>query len=80
MGRSSSTINQRLAAIRKLATDAADNGLMPPELAAGIARVQGLAEHGVRVGSWFTKEPDNALLAAPDTSLLKGMATRPLGT
>jgi len=34
-----STINQRLSAIRKLALEAADNGLVDPHLAAGIARV-----------------------------------------
>jgi hypothetical protein len=35
-----STINVRLAAIRKLAREAADNSLLAPELAAGIARVR----------------------------------------
>jgi hypothetical protein len=38
---SPSTINQRLSAIRKLAMEAADNGFMPPELAAAISRVRG---------------------------------------
>jgi site-specific recombinase XerD len=33
-GRSSSTINVRLAAVRKLVAEAADNGLIDPELAA----------------------------------------------
>ena len=67
---SSSTINQRLAAIRKLATEAADNGLMAPELASGIARVKGVPTRGVRVGNWLTKEQAEQLLAAPDTSIL----------
>src|SRR5215467_9310672 len=35
------TINVRLAAIRRLAYEAADAGLLSPELAAGIRRVKG---------------------------------------
>ena len=36
-----STINVRLAAVRRLAHEAADTGLLSPELAAGIGRVTG---------------------------------------
>ena len=36
-----STINVRLAAVRCLAYEASDSGLLSPELAAGIARVKG---------------------------------------
>src|SRR5487761_2545532 len=36
----SSSIVIRMSAIRKLAAEAADNGLLAPELAAGIARVR----------------------------------------
>ena len=36
-----STINLHLAAVRRLAFEAADTGLLSPELAAGIARVKG---------------------------------------
>lgn len=46
LGLASSTINVRLAAIRKLASEAADNGLLDPVLAAGITRVKG-AKQGV---------------------------------
>jgi hypothetical protein len=35
------TINQQLAAVRRLAHEAADAGLLSPELAAGISRVKG---------------------------------------
>ena len=51
---------------------------MRPELAAGIARVRGVPQHGVRVGNWLTKEQAEALLAAPDTSTLKGTRDRAL--
>lgn len=37
----SSSINNRLSAIRKLATEAADNGLIAGEVAAAIGRVKG---------------------------------------
>jgi site-specific recombinase XerC len=39
-GLGSSSIIIRMSAIRKLAVEAADNGLLAPELAAGIARVK----------------------------------------
>jgi hypothetical protein len=35
------TTNVRLAAVRRLACEAADTGLLMPELAAGIRRVKG---------------------------------------
>jgi hypothetical protein len=35
------TVNVRLAAVRRLAYEAADSGLLSPELAAGIQRVKG---------------------------------------
>lgn len=47
-GLSASSINQRLAAIRKLVSEAADNGLIAPELAAGVAKVKGAPQLGVR--------------------------------
>jgi len=36
------TINLRLAAVRRVAYEAADSGLLSPELAAGIRRVKGI--------------------------------------
>jgi len=49
-GLGSSSISVRMSAIRKLAAEAADNGLLAPELAAGIIRVKGIKSAGVRVG------------------------------
>src|SRR3990170_2039759 len=37
-GLSSATINQRMSAIRKLAAEAADNGLIPQDTANGIGK------------------------------------------
>ena len=48
----SSTINLRLSAIRALAMEAADNGLVDPHLAAGIARVKEVTSGGGRTGNW----------------------------
>ena len=49
-----STINVRLAAVRRLAYEAADTGLLSPELVAGIRRVKGVPQLGRRVGNWLS--------------------------
>ena len=41
-----STINLRLAAVRRVAYEAADSGLLSPELAAGIRRVKEFVDWG----------------------------------
>ena len=51
-----STINVRLAAVRRLAYEAADTGLLSPDLAAGIRRVNGAKRLGVQIGNWLTVE------------------------
>jgi integrase len=56
------TINLRLAAVRRVAYEAADSGLLSPELAAGIRRVEGVRRIGVRLGNWLTAEQGRSLL------------------
>jgi integrase len=56
------TINLRLAAVRRVAYEAADAGLLSPELAAGIRRVKGVRRIGVRLGNWLTPEQGRRLL------------------
>jgi integrase len=56
------TINLRLAAVRRIAYEAADAGLLSPELAAGIRRVKGVRRIGVRLGNWLTPEQGRRLL------------------
>lgn len=68
----SSTINLRLAAVRRLAYEAADAGLLSPDLAAGIRRVKGAKKHGMRIGNWLTAEQGRALLSTFDRSSLRG--------
>jgi len=70
------TINLRLAAVRRLAFEAADTGLLSPELAAGIACVKGAKRIGVRLGNWLTADQSRNLLAAPDVQTLKGRRDR----
>ncbi len=57
------TINLRLAAVRRVAYEAADSGLLSPELAAGIRRVKGVRRIGVRLGNWLTIEQGKRLPA-----------------
>jgi site-specific recombinase XerD len=57
-----STINVRLAAVRRLAYEASDSGLLSPDLAAGIRRVKGAKRLGVRIGNWLTLDQSKALL------------------
>ena len=75
---SSSTINQRLSAIRKLAMEAADNGFMPPEQASAISRVKGAKQAGIRTGHWLTREQAERLISTPDPTRLRGLRDRAL--
>jgi site-specific recombinase XerD len=71
-----STINQRLAAVRRLAYEASDAGLLSPELAAGIRRVKGVKQLGVRLGNWLTAEQGRAPIEAPAMETLRGKRDR----
>jgi site-specific recombinase XerD len=75
-GLSPASINLRMSAIRKLAQEAADNGLVDQNMANGIARVRGVKSQGVRAGNWLTKEQAQALLETPDITKLKGLRDR----
>jgi integrase len=66
------TINLRLAAVRRLAYEASDNGLLSPELVAGIRRVKGAKRLGHPVGNWLTAEEGQRLVDAVRTDTLRG--------
>jgi integrase len=66
------TINLRLAAVRRIAYEAADSGLLSPELAAGIRRVKGVRRIGVRVGNWLTADQSKRLLSTSNRNDLRG--------
>ena len=62
-GLAANTINQQLAAVRRLAHEAADAGLLSPDLAAGISRVKGVKQLGHRSGSWLSLEQSSDVLS-----------------
>ena len=72
------TINLRLGAVRRLAYEASDCGLLSADLTAGIRRVKGVKKLGVRLGNWLTAEQGQALWQAPDAQRLKGRRDRAL--
>jgi integrase len=77
-GVSPSSINQRMLAIRRFAREAADNGLLDPQLAGGIVAIKGVKYQGRRTGNWLTREQAQSLLDSPATRRLKGIRDRAL--
>ena len=75
-GLGSVSINVRITAVRKLAVEAADNGLLAPDLAAGIARIKGVRSKGVRVGNWLSVQQAQTLLDTPDIRAKKRLRDR----
>lgn len=64
--------------MRRLAYEAADSGLLGPDLAAGIRRVKGAKRLGVRVGNWLTAEEGKSLLATEIDEILRSRRNRAL--
>ncbi len=73
---SSATINQKLSAIRKFATESEDNNLIDSRIANGIRAVKGVPFRGRRTGNWLTKEDAQRWLNAPNVKTLKGVRDR----
>ena len=73
LGLAAGTINQRLAAVRRLAYEAADSGLLSPELAAGIRRVKGVKQRGSRSGNWLNGDQSRLLLEKSDGESLRSV-------
>ncbi len=67
-----STVNVRLAAVRKMVTEAKRNGMLSAEEADDLTEVPNVRQQGTRLGNWLTKEQARELLAVPDRSILKG--------
>jgi hypothetical protein len=51
-----STVNVRLAAVRKLVSEARKNGMLSHEDAANLTDIPNVKEKGTRLGNWLTKE------------------------
>jgi len=73
---SSSSVNQRLSAIRRLILQAGDEGLLPAAQALISTRIAGVRKRGVRIGNWLSPEQAEALVNAPDPSSAKGLRDR----
>src|ERR1039458_4070712 len=71
-GLSPSTINVRLAAVRKLIGEAKRNGILNGEQAAQMADIPNIPQQGTRLGNWLTREQAKELLTVPDRTTLKG--------
>lgn len=67
-----STVNVRLAAVRKMVTEAKRNGLLCSEEAASLTDVPNVRQSGTRLGNWLSKEQARELLAVSDRTTVKG--------
>lgn len=75
-GLAPSTINIRLSAVRKLAREAAHNGYLDAETAAGIDQAPNVRQSGNRAGNWLTQSQAQDLILGPDPATLKGKRDR----
>jgi site-specific recombinase XerD len=66
------TVNLRLSAIRRLARECSENGLLNPEMATGIVNVKGVKRLGMRIGNWLTVAQAQRLISAADVPTLLG--------
>jgi hypothetical protein len=60
---SPSTLNLRLAPLRKLTREMADNGLLDPGTASAIERTTGVQQQGRGAGNWLLREQRTRSLA-----------------
>ena len=72
------TINLRLAAVRKLAEEAAAQEWLPAAKVSEIRSVKGAKVLGTRAGNWLTRAQAEKLLTLPDIETLKGKRDRAL--
>jgi site-specific recombinase XerD len=70
------TINQRLAAVRRLSQEAGDNGLLDASVASAVLKVRGIRLHGVRIGKCLNAACARELLGIPDSDSVKGKRDR----
>lgn len=75
-GKGEATINKHLAAIRKLASEAADNEIWPEKVSISFSRVKGIPLRGRKKHNWLTQDLAQKLLNSPDTTTAKGLRDR----
>ena len=71
-----SSINLRLAAIRKLTREASELQIWPDTVAAAFASVKNIPQRGKRTGNWLSLEQAQQLINAPDISSTIGLRNR----
>lgn len=71
-GLAASTVNVKLAAARRLISEARRNGLIGAEEASNLSDIPNVAQRGNRMGNWLTRDQAKELLRVPDRSTLKG--------
>ncbi len=69
---SPATVNLRLAAVRALAQEAADAGILSQSEAAAIRRVRGEKISGSKIGNWLRKDQVDEALTSVDRNTLRG--------
>lgn len=67
-----SSYNQTQAAVRKLAMEAADDGIITMATAYGIQRIHSRKQQGTRQGNWLTVDQVEKLLAATNNDTKQG--------
>lgn len=77
-GLAPSSANIQLTAVKKLAREAAANGLIPFELAHSIGGIKGSRQKGRRLGAWLTLDQTHELLRAPVGDSLRSRRDRAL--
>ena len=71
-----SSINQRLAAIRKLAKESAGNGLIDYQTYTSIKEVDNKDKRGEKLGNWLSIAQAEAMINAPAQNTTKGVRDR----
>lgn len=75
-GTSASSINQRLAAIKKFAYEALQNGFIDDTQHNGIKNIKSIAQRGKKLGNWLSKEKVEEMLNMPNIETNKGLRDR----
>lgn len=70
------SINQRLTAIKRLAEELMDHGVLDMQTVMGIRRVKPIRIEGKPAGNWLTAKQAQELLDAPDIKTFAGVRDR----
>lgn len=75
-GMGSSTINQRLSAIKKFAKEAFNRNWIDSEIYTRIDNIESIKVQGQKLGNWLSKSQVEAAINTPNTLTLKGRRDR----